>query len=252
MRRARGFTLIEVMIALILLVTVGVALLRSLSLSMETKRRVSLINDRYHEGRQVMSRITRELRMGLLLAKTPEELREEDPAILTRFLGEDDELYFATTAHLRLHAGSRESDQAEVAYFLKSGHSKEYDGKTLYRRESRRLDDRPERGGTIWPLVEGVKEFKLEYWDDAKEIGDDAWQRSWDSDENDLLPARVRITLELESQVGKPIRFVSQAGPKIRRPINILESFVRPKTHAGKQRKQQREIEKRANNRGKR
>ena len=77
-------------------------------------------------------------------------------------------------------------------------------------------------------MVDGVKSFKLEYWDDAKEIGDDAWQRSWDSDDNQLLPARVRITLELERTKGNlSIRFVGQAAPKIRRPVQSIVEYKR-------------------------
>ena len=177
----------------------------------------------------MIRRLTRELRMAFLRAQPPEEMREEDPAVLTRFQGGDDEVYFPTTAHIRLRAESRESDQAEVAYFLKSpSYRTPYRGKTLFRRESRRVDDRPDRGGAIWPVVDGVKEFKLEYWDEAKEIGDEAWQSSWDSDDNQLLPARVRITLELEREVGrKTISFVAQAAPKIRRPIQPITEFKR-------------------------
>ena len=97
--------------ALALLVGVAAATWQSMSLSFETKRVVSDINDRYHEGRQVMSRLARELRMAFLLKPLPEQMREHDPTSTTRFLGGEDELYFATTAHLRLHAGDRESDR---------------------------------------------------------------------------------------------------------------------------------------------
>lgn len=220
----RGFTLIEVLIALGILVTVAAILMRSMQLTYETKARVGAINDRYHEGRQVMQRVAREIRMAFLRADIPEELREEDPTFHTQFKGEDDELYFATTAHLRLQANARESDQAEVHYFLKSGGVSDspYRGKVLYRRESHRIDDKPDRGGATWPMVEGVKELKLEYWDDKKEIADDAWKRSWDTDGEDpgLLPSRVRITLVLDMGEDRPeLRFVTQAAPRIRAPI---------------------------------
>jgi type II secretion system protein J len=228
-RRSAGFTLIEVMMAIVLLLGIVTALWRSMALSFETKDHVSGVNDRYHEARMTMMRVTRELRMAFLRANVPDLFREEDPTMRTRMLGTDEEIYFATTAHLRMHADAPESDQCEVHYFLRSGDSQsKYRGKTLYRRESKRLDSKPERGGATWPVVEGVKEFKLEYWDDSKEIGDDAWQRDWDSDDNELLPRRVRITLVLEGPdgIGPPIRFVSQAAPKIRRPINPVSSQV--------------------------
>tara|TARA_B100001093_G_scaffold489465_1_gene527656 strand:- start:73 stop:801 length:729 start_codon:yes stop_codon:yes gene_type:complete len=230
-RHSAGFTLVEALIALTLLMVVGAAVTQSMATSFETKRIVSETNDRYHEGRQVLTRIARELRMAFIRAEVPQNKREEEPAVITRFKGADDELFFASTAHIRLYARTRESDQAEIAYFLEPGDSNsDYRGKTLYRRESSRLDDKPDKGGFVWPIIEGIKTFRIEYWDDAKEIGDDAWQRDWDSHENELeplLPSRVRITLELEMPDGRPpIRFVTQAQPRIRRPINVIESQV--------------------------
>jgi type II secretion system protein J len=228
MRRARGFTLIEVMVSLAILMVVSVAVWRTMTLTFDTRERVGAINDRYQEGRQVMSRLGREVRMAFLRQPVPQNMREQtEPNVVTHFKGEEDEVHFATTAHMRLHADAKESDQAEVAYFLKSGDNRKYRGKTLYRRESKRLDDKPERGGTVWPVVEGVKEFKIEYWDDRKEIGERAWTRSWDSEDdpaNPVLPSRVRITLVLENLAGErelqPLRFVTSAAPKIRRPIS--------------------------------
>lgn len=227
MRRTRGFTLVEVLIALVLLAVVSVALAQSFAYSFETKRRVSAINERYHEGRQTMIRFARELRMAFLHAEVPEQLREEDPMMLTRFKGTEDTLHFATTAHLRIHQNARESDQSEVAYFLgTSDRESAYEGKTLFRRESKRVDADPEEGGHIWPVVDGVHDFRIEYWDDRNGIGDDNWRREWNSHEDEnlpLLPARVRITLELISLEGPPIRFVTQADPQLRRPISVIE-----------------------------
>lgn len=228
--RLGGFTLVEVMIALTLLALVSTALVRAFTYSFETKRRVTAINERYHEGRQTMVRIARELRMAFLRAEVPEELREEDPMMITRFEGREDQLHFTTTAHLRIHVGAKESDQSEVAYFLDRSNDRDspYRGRTLFRRESKRVDNQPERGGHIWPVIDGVKEFKLEYWDDKGGLGDDQWRRDWNSHDDPkepLLPARVRITLELESpdEGGPPIRFVTQAAPQLRRPIQTIE-----------------------------
>lgn len=228
-RTQKGFTLLEVILAVGLLAMVSVSLFVTMSRSFKVKENMTVLSERYHEGRQVMRRVTREIRMAFVRAQPPEELQEEGPAMVTRFLGEEDEIYFANTAHIRLRAEGRESDQAEVAYFLKRpSYDTPYRGHTLFRRESRRVDDRPDRGGSIWPVVDGVKSFKLEYWDDAKEIGGDAWQRSWDSDDNQLLPARVRITLELERpDTRRTIRFVGQAAPKIRRPVQSIVEYKR-------------------------
>lgn len=237
-RHARGFTLIEILVAISILVVVAAVLYRSMALTYETKARVMEINDRYHEGRQVMERITRELRMAFLHAAPAVGELEEDPTFKTVFNGEEEELSFAATAHLRMRAESRESDQAEFHYFLKSPeHKSKYRGKTLYRRESGRIDSKPDRGGSTWPMVDGVKELKFEYWDEKKEIAEDAWKRSWDSekDEKDLLPARVRISLVLDMGDDRPeLRFVSQAAPKLRKPISMEDALVDAKREAAK------------------
>lgn len=228
--RSRGFTLLEMLVALAILASIGALLYRSLSTSFRAKAWVGEVNDRYHEGRQVMHRITSELRMAFLRFEVPEQLREENPAVLTRFEGSEEKINFATTAHLRLVANAKESDQSEIGYFLKnSSRDSKYRGKTLFRRESKRVDDRYDKGGTIWPVVDGVKEFKLEYWDETKAIGDDAWQSDWDtqSEDQDLLPSRIRITLVLDSGDERPdIRFVAQAAPRLRRPISTVDTFV--------------------------
>jgi type II secretion system protein J len=225
----RAFTLLEVLVSVALLAVMALSVTQSLSSSFRMVEQTEARNERFHEARQVMRRITRDLRMAFLRAQPPEEVREEDPAVLTRFLGEEDELYFVTSSHVRLRAEGRESDQAEVAYFLRRPkYDTPYRSPTLFRRESRRVDHRPDRGGVTWPVVDGVKTFKVEYWDDAKEIGDDAWQRSWDSDDKELLPARVRVTLELEQEgMRRVVRFVGQAAPKIRRPIQPIVEYKR-------------------------
>ena len=226
----KGFTLVEVMIALTLLAVVAIGTQQALSTSFEIKEIVTAKNERHHEARQIMSRMSRELRMAFIRAEVPQQFREEKPAVLTRFLGEEDEVTFASTSHLRIRPNTRESDQCELAYFLKSDSDSPYRGKTLYRRESTILDDKPKRGGHIWPVAQGVKNFRVEYWDDSKEIGDDAWTRTWDSHEDEnapLLPKRVRVTLELEVlDEDETIRYMTQAAPQIRRPINVIESQV--------------------------
>jgi general secretion pathway protein J len=225
----RGFTLLEVLIAITIFATVSLSIFQSMSSSFDAKRNLTALNERYHEGRQVMRRMTRDLRMAFLRAQPPEELREEEPAVITRFLGEEDEIYFPTTAHVRMRAEGKESDQSEVSYFIKKPrYDTQYRGYTLFRRESRRVDDRPEKGGLTWPVVDGIKSFKLEYWDDRKEIGNDAWQSNWDSEDNDVLPRRVRITFELERlNSRKTILFVGQASPRIVTAIQPVSEYKR-------------------------
>ena len=94
------FTLVEVMITLTILVIIGASVSQTMVTSYETKRIVTEQNGRYHEGRQVLTRMAREMRMAFLRAEVPRDKREEEPAVITRFKGTTDELYFASTAHV--------------------------------------------------------------------------------------------------------------------------------------------------------
>ena len=90
--KTRGFTLLEVLLAVSLLGLISLSIFQSMSLSIRAKKSVVALNERYHEGRQVMRRITRELRMAFLRAQPPEETTEEEPAVITRMEGEEDEI----------------------------------------------------------------------------------------------------------------------------------------------------------------
>ena len=128
----RGFTLIEVMIALVLLLIVSLSTQQALTTSFEIKDSVTSINERHHEARQTLSRMSREIRMAFIRAEVPEQFREEKPAVMTRFFGEEDELIFASTSHLQRSEridGSR--IECEIAYFLKNDSDSPYRGKTL-------------------------------------------------------------------------------------------------------------------------
>ena len=122
----RGFTLIEVMIALVLLLIVSLSTQQALTTSFEIKDSVTSINERHHEARQTLSRMSREIRMAFIRAEVPEQFREEKPAVMTRFFGEEDELIFASTSHLKIRANRRESDQCEIAYFLNIGNRAQF------------------------------------------------------------------------------------------------------------------------------
>ena len=76
-RGQRGFTLLEVLISVMIFATISVSLVVSMSNSFDVKRKVTVLNERYHEGRQVIRRVTREVRMAFLRAQPPEEVQEE-------------------------------------------------------------------------------------------------------------------------------------------------------------------------------
>ena len=73
------------MIALGLLAVIAVATQQALSTSFDIKSTVTASNERHHEARQIMTRLSREIRMAFIRAEVPQQFREEKPAVMTRF-----------------------------------------------------------------------------------------------------------------------------------------------------------------------
>ncbi|MCA9563777.1 MAG: hypothetical protein KC561_09825, partial [Myxococcales bacterium] len=88
------------------------------------------------------------------------------------------------------------------------------------------IDGDPEEGGTVFTLLEGVKDIEFEYWRPDREIAGDAWEPQWDTRDNGVssLPSRVRITVELENPLGgrEDWRYVIEAQVHLRQPIGFV------------------------------
>jgi len=199
---------------------IGIVIYGSFSQSFRVRDHATALFDRYHDVRSAMTRMTREISSAYISAHH----HAQDPTTATCFKGERDNLTLVTMAHLRLVRDSKESDQAEVSYFLKK--SETLDGRSvtnLMRREDTTPDDNVEKGGRSEVLAEDVRELRFEYWEPEEEIGDDAWTNEWEvgsckaseppsADDKTTLPMRVRITLVVRSvDRKKDLKFVTQA-----------------------------------------
>ena len=117
----------------------------------------------------------------------------------TIFVGKDDgdtdQLWFTTMSHKRKYYGAREGDQAEVTLWVEDG--PEDKGNVLMIRQMGRIDNEPDRGGTVSPLVENVVQFNLRYLDSET----NEWRDDWDStgvETANKLPRVVEIALQIE------------------------------------------------------
>ena len=163
----------------------------------------------------------------------------------TLFRGRRDRIDFTYLGHQRIADDTRESDQGAVSYFLEN--DKDIPGtKALMRREKVPIDDRPDKGGVVQKLAENVKSIEFEYWNPK----DFDWERDWkaemsdlepmevpgagpnplsklkkaeevlsESDDEFILPSRVRIHLVLKDSEGKEYTFESQARIYMREPV---------------------------------
>lgn len=194
----RGFTLVEVMVALAILGIIMTMIWGGFAQTARNKDAVERINDRYHAVRMAMERMQREISMAFV--SVHRNIASPVPTPLTAFIGQDhsgaDRLDFASFAHRRLYRNAPESDQCELGYFLVRDPNNP-GTKALGRREQNRIDEDPEKGGRIDILLEDVRRLEFEYLDPTTQ----EWVRTWDTTQAlgqaARLPTQVKIRVTI-------------------------------------------------------
>ena len=215
----RGFTLIEVLIAVGITAVIGAMALGAFSRSAAARQSVEEQDERVSGARSALGRVARDVSSAFLSDHFDRQRFRDRPTVFKgRDGGDRDSLLFATMAHGRAVRDARESDQSVVEYFVDS--DPEVPGEqALFRREKLRIDDEPERGGVKSLLLHHVVAFDVEYWDWQKQ----EWVRDWSTAPGDrtLLPPRVKMRLTLRMADGKDRIFQTQARVAIIRPLDF-------------------------------
>lgn len=223
----RGFTLLELLVAISILAMVSILIYGAFSAMRRTKEGLERIQDRYREGRIAMQRVTRELSSAYLSLHVP-----TDPSLLvvsTAFVGTRgnpaDRVDFNAFANVRRDRDAHESDQAEISYF---GQPNPEGGTDLVRRVSTRPDHEPGKGGRIEVLATDIDLFELEYLDAQTGLWTDTWDSTQTVGQPGRLPYQIRITLVLNSgkktQAGGGrgrIRLMNTVQLPIQQPLNF-------------------------------
>ncbi|MDP8256877.1 MAG: type II secretion system protein GspJ [Candidatus Alcyoniella australis] len=187
-----GFTLLEVMVALLVLGLVTSTVFAIFSTTVDSKARVEAYNEMYQTSRQVLDRAQRELSLAFLSPS-----RQANP---TLFLGEDaelrgypmDSITFTSFSHVPMGVDNRESEECELSYFVIEDSSNEV--RYLMRREDGSLDLDPLEGGVTYEMAPDIRGINFRFWDGS------SWHDSWDSREAESgmqLPYAVELTLIL-------------------------------------------------------
>src|SRR5688572_5772506 len=113
-KSAHGFSLIEVMVATVLMGMMGALLMVSINSSVNAKEAVEEISGRYHLVRQAMSRMAREISMAYL----SKNINITEPAFVTQFKGNKDSLYFSAFGNVVRQKDSKQSDQQVIGFYL--------------------------------------------------------------------------------------------------------------------------------------
>jgi general secretion pathway protein J len=211
MRRAqRGFTLMEVMVAVAITALMGAMVTVSFTSAFRAQEVVTGEADHYRQVRIAMSRMTREVGSAFVSDKYDAQRYRDQNDRPTNFVGKADTLLFTSFAHQRLYVDAKESDQMTVEYKVESSRERTAKGRQdLVRRVNPLVQDRMDRGGTEDVLLEGIKRLSFEYWDAERKD----WRDEWDTrrtERKSRLPSRVRITLLAEDENGKEVRYSTQ------------------------------------------
>lgn len=210
MRLRRGFTLMEVALAVAILSIMATLTWGSIERTFDAYETVTGIDERYHNIRVAMNRMARELSMAFLTSARRDKGQER--MWETIFKAEPStpfaKLTFTAFAHQILRADSKECDQSEISYF--GGRDDDEPRQmNLLRREDPRIDREPEEGGRVYVLAENIKDFKLRFFDPKN----DDWTDTWDTEDQEFagrLPTIVEIKMTVEDENGKELVFMTK------------------------------------------
>jgi general secretion pathway protein J len=194
----RGFTLIEMFIAAFILAFVCMLIYGAFAGMRSSKEGVGRIDDRFHEGREALRRISNELSAAYVSLHKPINVTFQQ--VKTSFIATRgtpaDRVDFNAFANQRFDKNSHDSDQCEISYFGSS--DPKLQGVTdLVRRMSPRPDLKPQRGGRIDVIASDIDLFRLKYLDPLT----GQWIETWDSTDTlthtNQLPIYVHVKLVL-------------------------------------------------------
>jgi general secretion pathway protein J len=207
----RGFTLVEIMLALALMAFLTSLLWGTFAQTAKVKKRIEQAQDRTHTVRVALMRMSREIEMAFV--SNSEAVGTQDRR--TMFSGSShndfDELRFSWFGHLRFRADQAEGDTALVSYFAQPDPDDSL-LTNIMRRETRRLESKDPKliPGETYILCPAVSRLKFAYYDYKQKD----WREEWDTTKADglqYLPTQVRISLTVLDERGAPITFTSIA-----------------------------------------
>ncbi|GJM20345.1 MAG: hypothetical protein DHS20C15_02600 [Planctomycetota bacterium] len=202
LRKLRGFTLLEVMIAMAIMGFVMTSLYMSIEATLRTQKLIDHEVQEMKQGPRIIELLQRDLHGAYLLDIEGDLVFKGDSRTM---LGESaDSLTLLTTVDSTIthRVDDREvaADLCETGYKLRT-HPEIPDLLQLWRRQTFFIDEKPFEGGSYELVYDRVIAFQLRYFDSTARDAEPT--RDWDSEERRELPKLVSLRLEIE--VGERI-----------------------------------------------
>ena len=184
MNASRGFTLIEILVAVALLAMMGLILTTATGSILGAIKDTRESQEQYHAARVALGRMEREIAMAYL-----SKHQSEFKTTKTAFIGKGNSLTFSYMGHRRMTRNAPESDEGFVTYRLEK--DKSTGQSILVRREKPVIDNQPEKGGQKLVLATGVSKLTFSYWDFDKE----SWQSDWKVEIDNAKEAEMKKSM---------------------------------------------------------
>ena len=199
----RGFTIIEIILAIAILAIVGTLIYGGFAQTTLNKSRIENDIDHYRTAHMALERMAREVSMAFISTHVNPslDLRTVNTVFIGTDNGTEDRLDFTSFSHQRLYRDSKESDQNEISYFVTEDPD-DPNSRVLARRMQNRIDAEPNRGGKSQILLRNVEEFNIEYFDPQLS----EWVQSWASDDRFKQPNRLPTQVRFRVTVKDPTR----------------------------------------------
>lgn len=208
----KGFTLIEILVAISLLAIISVLVWQSMYTTTRIKERSEKLDEEFRRASIALSKISQDLSMAVifqsvdLMGVSPAGEQQSKIVFIGKNQGEQDQLVFDAFSHLRYVKDSKESELSEITYYLepdadRSGayllKKKETSPPTAHPDQESFSESREKKSGTsVMTLLEGVKSLNFRYYDFQKA----EFVEEWDTTKVDhlgKLPRAVEVTLIL-------------------------------------------------------
>lgn len=202
--RNKGFTLLEVLIAVVLLGILSAALYGSYFGVIQARDRASAGMESRRELGATLDLIRREISSSMF-NRTDKRLR---------FVVEDRDNFGAPSSTLELTtlAPPDVQSRTESGIIIVSYRMVDNDKKFTLTRQERDLFSE-EVTIPAYPQMERISSFLVECFDGSK------WVKSWDTSINGALPKGVRVTVQVEEEEeGKPVEFTMLSTPRVSGP----------------------------------
>lgn len=209
----KGFTLLEVLVSMAILVIIMTALYSAYTTNVEAIQIARQNGEVHQTARIVLDRMTKDLQSALIEVSVPSD------KIKLGLVGEDreidgrraDRMDFTTVTHLPLTEKGPASDLCEIGYLIEE--NSEDKVLVLLRRDDPSVDEDFTKGGSLQEMARNVLEFNLTYQDSGGEESD-----KWNTLEGmpaSGLPVLIKVRLVLKDELNREHVFSTTIHPEL-------------------------------------